>query len=273
MILKRFAIPALFLAVWATVPALSAFAQRPVYFQERDRDGARGEYKEVQRRGYRDGMEGARRDRDNGRRPDPDNRDEYRHVEPELREAYREAFRRGYREAAAQLWEATPPQAVVPEPPRDWDGWGMRGLSSDAERHGYHEGVEAAREDYRFHRRPDPDDRQEYRYPRVPPEVVEEYREGFMRGYEVAMSQLSGESSWENVDPDRWAPDRFSEVERRGFHDGMEGARRDWDNHRRPNPANRDEYRQPHLPPQLWGEYREGFRRGYEVMMTRLWGR
>ena len=95
-----------------------------------------------------------------------------------------------------------------------------------------------------------------------------------MRGYSATMSRLSGDADWENRgDPGQWAPPAaFSEIEQRGFRDGVDGAQRDWDNHRRPNPANRDEYREPRVPPQFWPGYREGFRRGYEMMAARLWG-
>ena len=148
----------------------------------------------------------------------------------------------------------------------------MRGLRSDAERRGFHEGAEHARSDVAERRRADPDGHQEYRYPPVAPELAEEYRQGFMRGYEVAFSQLSGEASWEGRDPGNAVPDRFTEVQRRGFHDGMQGAHRDADNHRPPNPANRDEYRDPHMPREMWGEYREGFRRGYEMAVTQMYG-
>ena len=151
----------------------------------------------------------------------------------------------------------------------------MRGLQSDAERRGYHEGVEAARSDYNLQRRQDPDDHEQYRNPGVPPPLADEFREGFMRGYEVAMSQLNGEPEWQNRggEPGQWQPpERFTEMQRRGFQDGMVGARRDFDNHRRPNVANRDEYREPHVPPEFRREYREGFRRGYEMSASQLWG-
>jgi len=52
----------------------------------------------------------------------------------------------------------------------------------------------------------------------------------------------------------------------------VEGARKDAENHRRPDPNNRDEYRDPRVPPQLVEEYREGFRRGYERAMAHLMG-
>jgi hypothetical protein len=60
-------------------------------------------------------------------------------------------------------------------------------------------------------------------------------------------------------------PAEFREVQRQGYHDGLEGARKDYDNHRRPDVNNRDEYRHPHVAPSLQADYREGFRRGYET--------
>lgn len=150
----------------------------------------------------------------------------------------------------------------------------MRGMRSDAERRGYHEGVEEAHRDFQYRRRGDADDHDEYRNPPVPPELADEYREGFMRGYTVAWSRLNGDAAWQyQGDPDQWTPpDRFNDIERRGFRDGVVGAQRDFGNHRRPDPANRDEYRHPDMPPQMWHEYREGFRRGYEMAAMRLWG-
>jgi hypothetical protein len=67
-------------------------------------------------------------------------------------------------------------------------------------------------------------------------------------------------------------PQEFQEIQRRGFHDGIEGARHDVDNHRRPDVNNRDEYRHPHVPPSARRDYREGFRRGYDVAMRHMLG-
>jgi hypothetical protein len=67
-------------------------------------------------------------------------------------------------------------------------------------------------------------------------------------------------------------PPEFREVQRKGFHDGIEGARKDFDNHRPPNVNNRDEYRHPHVDASMRDDYREGFRRGYEVAMQHLAG-
>jgi len=236
-----------------------------------------GEFNQIERRGFHDGVEGARRDFCNHRNPDVNNREEYRdpdNVPRDARDVYRAAFRRGYEMAASHLWGAPPPPPQQP-PSQDWDRWGMRGLQSDAERRGYRDGMEEARHDVQFNRNTDPDDQPEYRNPPVPPPLQDEYREGFMRGYEVAISQLREGTPWENRGPDmdRWdAPDRFSEIQRRGFHDGVEGARKDFGNHRRPNVANREEYREPRMDREYWREYRQGFRRGYEVAASRLWG-
>jgi hypothetical protein len=64
-----------------------------------------------------------------------------------------------------------------------------------------------------------------------------------------------------------------TEIRSRGFHDGAEGAIRDYDNHRQPDPNNRDEFRRPvNVPYELQEAYRDGFRRGYEVVSRELMG-
>ncbi len=65
-------------------------------------------------------------------------------------------------------------------------------------------------------------------------------------------------------------PQEFRDIQRQGYHDGIEGARKDVDNHRRPNVNNRDEYRHPHVPPSARADYREGFRRGYDTAMQHM---
>ena len=68
-------------------------------------------------------------------------------------------------------------------------------------------------------------------------------------------------------DDRRWQepPSEFDEYARRGFHEGIEGARRDFDNHRSPDPRHRDEFRHPHVPGEFRETYRRGFERGYQV--------
>ena len=60
-------------------------------------------------------------------------------------------------------------------------------------------------------------------------------------------------------------PQEFRDIQRQGYHDGIEGARKDYDNHRRPDVNNRDEYRHPHVPESARADYRESFRRGYDT--------
>lgn len=288
---RRFALPSLALLVFSCAASSHSALAEPLplqeYGQDSDWDRPPQGYEPVQQLAFHDGVRGARADFDNHRRPDPMNRDEYRHphVEYQLRSAYQDAFRRGYQMAASHLWNGrgngrrddreddsgsvAPPQG----PPPMQGEWGMRGMRSEAQRQGFREGMNDARRDVAQGRRIDPDDSREYRNPPVPPEIADEYREGFMRGYEVALSQVNGGSPWQTGgDPNSWMPERFTEMQRRGFHDGVEGANKDFGNHRNPNPANRDEYRSPELPQELWHEYREGFRRGYEMAANRLWG-
>jgi hypothetical protein len=282
MTLSRFVLPLLVLVVGSVGPtcnrAVASPPQPQGYGQQGGWDVPPNEFNDLQRRGFHDGIEGARKDFGNHRNPDVNNRDEYR--DPDLpreqREIYRDAFRRGYQQAASHLWGGPPVEQAPPpmQRPPDRDDWAMRGLLSEAERHGYNDGMEEARRDARFNRPLDPDNHDDYRNPNVPPPAVEEYREGYMRGYEVAVSQLNGEPAWQDRgDPSNWtAPQQFNEIQRRGFHDGIEGARKDFGNHRRPNPNNRNEYRDPRLPSELVSDYREGYRRGYELTVTQLCG-
>jgi len=65
-------------------------------------------------------------------------------------------------------------------------------------------------------------------------------------------------------------PAEIQGVEAQGFHDGIEGARKDYENHRPPNVENRDEFRHPPVPHYDREAYRHGFRRGYEVGVEHL---
>ncbi len=67
-------------------------------------------------------------------------------------------------------------------------------------------------------------------------------------------------------------PSGYQEIQRQGFHDGIEGAHKDFDNHRKPDVDNRDEYRHPSVPQNERGAYREGFRRGYQQGVEHLYG-
>jgi hypothetical protein len=67
-------------------------------------------------------------------------------------------------------------------------------------------------------------------------------------------------------------PQEFQDIQRRGFHDGVEGARKDFGNHRRPDVENREEFRHPNVSRSLRREYREGFRRGYQTAWAHIAG-
>lgn len=67
-------------------------------------------------------------------------------------------------------------------------------------------------------------------------------------------------------------PQELREAQRRGFHDGVEGARSDFDHHRRPDVERRGEFRHPKVPRDLREDYRDGYRKGYERAMSHLMG-
>jgi ribosome modulation factor len=59
-------------------------------------------------------------------------------------------------------------------------------------------------------------------------------------------------------------------VHAQGFHDGIEGARKDYENHRQPSVENREEFRHPPVSHHDREAYRDGFRRGYETGVEHL---
>jgi hypothetical protein len=68
-------------------------------------------------------------------------------------------------------------------------------------------------------------------------------------------------------------PPEFAAAQQRGFHDGIEGAKKDFENHRPPNVNNRDEYRNPHfIPSPDRRDYRFGFARGYQTAVRHMYG-
>jgi hypothetical protein len=174
----------------------------------------------------------------------------------------------------------TVPCALAQGPPPPGYGWDVPPHElNDIQRQGFHEGIEAARHDVEMNRHPDVEDHEIFRHPHLPPEQGDAFRDGFRRGYERAISHLMGGGQPglrppEPAPPPQWdaIPAEFNDIQRRGFHDGIEGARHDFENHRPPDVNNRDEYRHPHLPPELREAYREGFRRGYDRAMAHLMG-
>jgi len=66
------------------------------------------------------------------------------------------------------------------------------------------------------------------------------------------------------------APAEVQGIEAQGFHDGIAGARKDYENHRKPDVENREEYRHPDVPHHDREAYRHGYRRGYETGVEHL---
>lgn len=67
-------------------------------------------------------------------------------------------------------------------------------------------------------------------------------------------------------------PGEFREYQKKGFHDGVEAARKDFDKHHSPDPESHDDFRHPHAPRDMRDDYRDGFRHGYEAAMHHLMG-
>jgi len=289
MRLNRFAFSALALLLGATVPTFRQASAQPGYGynqdRDHDRDDAPREWNDIQRKGFRDGMTGAQRDWDNHRNPNPENRDEYRDVDlpRDQAELYREGFRRGYNVAASRLWgsnynmqQGPPPGAYNQGGYPGGNNWGPAPDQFSAlQRQGYQDGLIGAQRDWDNHRNPNPENRDEYRNPNLPPGQFQAYREGFQRGYAVAASRLWGAQVAPAPPPLMWntVPYGFSDIQQRGFQDGMTGAQRDLDNHRNPDPNNRDEYRSPHVPYQYADMYRDAFQRGYWRAINHTLGR
>src|SRR6267154_1516231 len=96
-------------AGWMSVKAYAAPLAQPAagLYQERPWDEPPGEFREVQRKGFHDGVEAARSDFERHRHKDADDHERYRHpnVERSLRDDYRDGFRRGYEMAKSHMRE------------------------------------------------------------------------------------------------------------------------------------------------------------------------
>jgi hypothetical protein len=94
-------------------------------------------------------------------------------------------------------------------------------------------------------------------------------------GGNAIRAQYYGRSPMQYAQGPAWnqVPPEFRAAQQRGFHDGIEGAKKDFENHRQPNVMNRDEYRNPHfISPPDRADYRMGFRRGYEIAVHHMYG-
>ena len=63
----------------------------------------------------------------------------------------------------------------------------------EAQRQGYHDGIEAARRDFEGRRHKDADDHEVYRHPPVERDLRDDYRHAFRDGYSRAMHHMKEE--------------------------------------------------------------------------------
>jgi len=61
-------------------------------------------------------------------------------------------------------------------------------------------------------------------------------------------------------------PPGYTEIAQRGYHDGVEAARRDVARALPPEAKRHPRFRNPPVPPPAWEDYRHGFREGYQAV-------
>jgi len=62
-------------------------------------------------------------------------------------------------------------------------------------------------------------------------------------------------------------PQGYSDIARRGWHDGLEAARMDWEAHRTMDPYHTMMFRRPPVQGPAKAEYRNAYLRGYDAAM------
>lgn len=103
----------------------------------------------------------------------------------------------GALKATASPAQPLPSAAQYQDRDRDWDR--PPDAYQDAERRGFHEGVEAARRDFADHRRADADDHGVYKHPPVDEHDRSAFREGFKEGYHRAMEHMRHEGDRDDM--------------------------------------------------------------------------
>ena len=83
---------------------------------------------------------------------------------------------------------------------------------------------------------------------------------------------LSGSPSATFVQERPWdaPPDEYRDVQRQGFHDGMEAAHRDWERHSHKDADDHERYRHPPVDREFAHDYRDAFREGYSRAMNHI---
>lgn len=102
--------------------------------------------------------------------------------------------------ASAHEAQPVPTASQYQDHDRDWD----RAPDSyrDAQRQGFHEGMEAARRDFDQRRHADADDHQVFKHPPVEgDEARHDFREGFKEGYHRAMEHMRHDRDHDDDQP------------------------------------------------------------------------
>ncbi len=173
---------------------------------------------------------------------------------------------------------------------QDRDAWDAppQGLP-EAQLMGFRDGVSGARKDFDKHRELNVNNRKEYLNPHLPPDQRDAYCDGFRLGYERGASHfISGVEqpvalleTTKVPEPVRSVPpvvatterhdaaaDSASEIQRRGFKDGIDRARIDLENHRWTSANDRNEFQDLKLAPGLRLQYLAAFSQGYDQFMS-----
>ena len=156
----------------------------------------------IQLKGFRDGIVGARKDFDKHRELDVNDREEYRnpHISSIQADAYRDGFTRGYERGASHLI-AGPDQPVIqlerPALELARSGPYVRaaaghGQGNEIQRRGFQDGMARARKDLDNHRRSDVNARDVSRQLKLTPELRLEYLVAFSQGYDHFRSEEAG---------------------------------------------------------------------------------
>ena len=176
---------------------------------------------------------------------------------------------------------------------KDRDAWDAppQGLP-EAQLMGFRDGVAGARKDFEKHRELNVNDRKEYLNPHLPADQKDAYCDGFRLGYERGASHfISGPEQPVAVldtkmpEPARSetpqvasgaghdaAAELASEIQRRGFQDGIARAQTDLENHRWTNVNDGKEFRDLKLSPGLRLLYLAAFSQGYDQFMSQQAG-
>jgi hypothetical protein len=65
-------------------------------------------------------------------------------------------------------------------------------------------------------------------------------------------------------------PDEYRDVQRQGFHDGVDAARKDWDLHAHKDADDHERFRHPPVDRQFDHDYRDAFKHGYSEAMHHM---